>query len=47
MSLSGATIGSVFASRDFVCPNAVGVDIGCGMCAVKVGVHCFSDSALI
>ncbi|KAF4693238.1 hypothetical protein FOZ60_011464 [Perkinsus olseni] len=32
----GATIGSVFASRDFVCPNAVGVDIGCGMCAVKV-----------
>ncbi|KAF4678120.1 hypothetical protein FOL47_005399 [Perkinsus chesapeaki] len=33
---AGATIGSVFASRDFVCPNAVGVDIGCGMCAVKV-----------
>ncbi|KAF4679219.1 hypothetical protein FOZ63_021494 [Perkinsus olseni] len=32
----GATIGSVFASRDFVCPNAVGVDIGCGMCALKV-----------
>ncbi|CAJ1398762.1 unnamed protein product [Effrenium voratum] len=32
----GATIGSVFASRDFVCPNAVGVDIGCGMCAVPV-----------
>eukprot|EP00438_Fugacium_kawagutii_P026467 Skav202778 [mRNA] locus=scaffold326:374063:377913:- [translate_table: standard] len=28
----GATIGSVFASRDYVCPNAVGVDIGCGMC---------------
>lgn len=32
----GATIGSVFASRDYVCPNAVGVDIGCGMCAVPV-----------
>uniref|UniRef100_A0A0G4GH76 3'-phosphate/5'-hydroxy nucleic acid ligase n=1 Tax=Chromera velia CCMP2878 TaxID=1169474 RepID=A0A0G4GH76_9ALVE len=32
----GATIGSVFASRDGVCPNAVGVDIGCGMCAVPV-----------
>jgi len=32
----GATIGSVFASRSYVCPNAVGVDIGCGMCAVPV-----------
>lgn len=32
----GATIGSVFASRDYVCPNAVGVDIGCGMCAVPL-----------
>eukprot|EP00929_Paragymnodinium_shiwhaense_P090024 TRINITY_DN50250_c0_g1_i2.p1 TRINITY_DN50250_c0_g1~~TRINITY_DN50250_c0_g1_i2.p1 ORF type:complete len:440 (+),score=81.47 TRINITY_DN50250_c0_g1_i2:71-1390(+) len=32
----GATIGSVFASKDYVCPNAVGVDIGCGMCAVPV-----------
>jgi len=32
----GATIGSVFASRDYVCPNAVGVDIGCGMCAVPI-----------
>lgn len=32
----GATIGSVFASRDYICPNAVGVDIGCGMCAVPL-----------
>jgi len=32
----GATIGSVFASREYVCPNAVGVDIGCGMCAVPL-----------
>lgn len=32
----GATIGSVFASSSFICPNAVGVDIGCGMCAVPV-----------
>lgn len=30
----GATIGSVFASSRMVCPNAVGVDIGCGMAAV-------------
>lgn len=32
----GATIGSVFASKEYVCPNAVGVDIGCGMCAVPL-----------
>ncbi|CEL93553.1 unnamed protein product [Vitrella brassicaformis CCMP3155] len=32
----GATIGSVFATRDAICPNAVGVDIGCGMCAVPL-----------
>mmetsp|Transcript_496 Transcript_496/g.1474 ORF Transcript_496/g.1474 Transcript_496/m.1474 type:complete len:344 (+) Transcript_496:155-1186(+) len=36
----GVTIGTVFASEEFVCPNAVGVDIGCGMCAVPVdGLH--------
>ncbi len=32
----GATVGSVFASEHAVCPNAVGVDIGCGMAAVPV-----------
>jgi len=32
----GVTIGSVFASEKYVCPNAVGVDIGCGMCAVPL-----------
>ena len=32
----GVTIGTVFASDKFVCPNAVGVDIGCGMSAVPV-----------
>ena len=30
----GATIGSVFGTIDAVIPSAVGVDIGCGMCAV-------------
>jgi len=30
----GVAVGAVFASEDYVCPNAVGVDIGCGMCAV-------------
>src|SRR5947209_18605562 len=29
----GATIGSVFATRDVLLPTAVGVDIGCGMLA--------------
>jgi tRNA-splicing ligase RtcB len=32
----GATVGTVFASTNYVSPNAVGVDIGCGMCAVPV-----------
>ena len=31
----GATIGSVIAARGAVIPAAVGVDIGCGMCAVR------------
>lgn len=31
----GMPIGGVLALEDIVIPNAVGVDIGCGMCAVK------------
>ena len=31
----GMPIGGVLACTDAVVPNAVGVDIGCGMCAVK------------
>jgi len=31
----GMPIGGVLACRNAVIPNAVGVDIGCGMCAVK------------
>ena len=31
----GATVGSVIATRGAICPAAVGVDIGCGMAAVK------------
>ena len=31
----GMPIGGVLACEDVVIPNAVGVDIGCGMCAVK------------
>lgn len=32
----GVTIGTVFASEHYVCPNAVGVDIGCGMAAIPI-----------
>lgn len=31
----GMPIGGVLACEDAIVPNAVGVDIGCGMCAVK------------
>ena len=31
----GMPIGTILATKDVVIPNAVGVDIGCGMCAVK------------
>jgi tRNA-splicing ligase RtcB len=32
---NGATVGSVIAQKDALSPSVVGVDIGCGMCAVK------------
>jgi tRNA-splicing ligase RtcB len=34
----GATIGTVIATRDAIVPAAVGVDIGCGMMAVRTGL---------
>ncbi len=34
----GMPIGGVMATRGVVVPNAVGVDIGCGMCAVKTSL---------
>ncbi|WP_405011307.1 RtcB family protein [Kitasatospora sp. NBC_01539] len=34
----GATVGSVIAMNGAVCPAAVGVDIGCGMTAVKTSL---------
>lgn len=34
----GATVGSVIATKGAVCPAAVGVDIGCGMMAVKTNI---------
>ena len=35
----GMPIGAVLATQGVVIPNAVGVDIGCGMCAVKSNIH--------
>jgi tRNA-splicing ligase RtcB len=35
----GVPIGCVFAADDVVVPNAVGVDIGCGMIAVKTDIE--------
>jgi len=34
----GMPIGGVLATTDIIIPNAVGVDIGCGMCAVKTSL---------
>lgn len=35
----GMPIGGVLATKGVIIPNAVGVDIGCGMCAVKTSLH--------
>ncbi len=35
----GMPIGGVLATREVIIPNAVGVDIGCGMCAVQTSLE--------
>ena len=35
----GMPIGGVMATKNIIVPNAVGVDIGCGMCAVKTSIR--------
>jgi len=42
----GMPIGGVMATRDVIVPNAVGVDIGCGMCAVKTSLETIAKSTL-
>ncbi len=42
----GMPIGGVMASEEMVVPNAVGVDIGCGMCAVKTSLTIVSRETL-
>ena len=35
----GSTVGTVYATKDVVIPSTVGVDIGCGMAAIKTPYH--------
>lgn len=42
----GMPIGGVLATKGVVIPNAVGVDIGCGMCAVKTSLTEISEENL-
>ena len=42
----GMPIGGVMASLGAVVPNAVGVDIGCGMCALSTGLKDMKPGAL-
>ena len=41
----GSTVGTVIATKGAICPAAVGVDIGCGMIAVRTNLKCeqFTD----
>jgi len=43
----GMPIGGVMATDDTIIPNAVGVDIGCGMCAVQTSCIDIDKEALI
>jgi tRNA-splicing ligase RtcB len=42
----GMPIGGVMAVEDVIIPNAVGVDIGCGMCAVRTSLTGISTEQL-
>ena len=42
----GMPIGGVLATKGVVIPNAVGVDIGCGMCAVKTSLTALDQETL-
>lgn len=44
----GMPIGGILATQDVIVPNAVGVDIGCGMCAIRTNIkHETLDSVRI
>ena len=43
----GMPIGGILATKEVIIPNAVGVDIGCGMCAVKTNITKVTKEQLI
>jgi tRNA-splicing ligase RtcB (3'-phosphate/5'-hydroxy nucleic acid ligase) len=43
----GMPVGGVLATRGVIIPNAVGVDIGCGMCALRTSLTNTSQSKLL
>jgi tRNA-splicing ligase RtcB len=42
----GMPIGGVLATKDYIIPNAVGVDIGCGMCCIKTDLTHIDNDVL-
>ncbi len=42
----GMPIGGIMATREVVIPNAVGVDIGCGVCALRTDLHHIDQNRL-
>src|SRR5690625_6106853 len=42
----GMPIGAVLASKEAVVPNAVGVDIGCGMCSLRTNLKSVDTETL-
>lgn len=42
----GMPIGGVLATKDAIIPNAVGVDIGCGMCSLKTNLKSIEQEKL-
>ena len=42
----GMPIGAILATKDVIIPNAVGVDIGCGMCSLRTNLTDIATSSL-
>ena len=42
----GMPIGGILATKEVIIPNAVGVDIGCGMCAVQTNIEHIENKQL-
>ena len=43
----GMPIGAVLATKDEIIPNAVGVDIGCGMCSIRTDLNQIEKNQLV